>query len=60
MTTLKHTPVNATRVQQLEAALMEILAESLHRGFHGKAALEWAVQDGTIQNIRRVVERVEK
>ena len=60
MTTLSHTTVNQTKVNQLEAALAEALAESLRRGFHGKAALEWAVQDGTIQNIRRVVERVEK
>jgi hypothetical protein len=60
MTTLIETPVNATKVGQLEAILAQILAESLRRGFHGKATLEWAVQDGTIQNIRRVVERVEK
>jgi hypothetical protein len=60
MLTLDHTPTNKTKIDQLETALAAILAESLRRGFHGKAAIEWAVQDGTIQHIRRVVERLEK
>jgi len=60
MLTLNHTPANQTKVNRLETLLAEILAESLRRGFHGKAAIEWAVQDGTIQHIRRVVERLEK
>ena len=30
------------------------------RGFFGTAAVELSVQDGTIQHIRRKVERVEK
>ena len=30
------------------------------RGFFGTAAVELSVQDGTIQHIRRMVERVEK
>ncbi len=45
---------------QLERAMAEILTETLRRGFHGTASLEMAVQDGTIQHIRRRVERVEK
>ncbi len=60
MTTVKHSPANHTKVNQLEAALAQMLAETLTRGFHGKASLEVAVQDGTIQHIRRVVERIEK
>jgi hypothetical protein len=60
MTTVRHTPVNATKLSQVEAAWAELLAESLRRGFHGKAAIELAIQDGTIQHIRRLVERIEK
>jgi hypothetical protein len=60
MTTVRHTPVNETKVGQVEAALAQMLAESLRRGFHGKAAIELAIQDGTIQHIRRMVERIEK
>ena len=33
---------------------------SLRRGFFGTAAVELSVQDGTIQHIRRTMERVEK
>jgi len=47
-------------VAQLEAILAEILAEALRRGFFGTAAVKLSVQDGTIQHIRRTVERVEK
>ncbi|HEV3418131.1 MAG TPA: hypothetical protein VG056_15000 [Pirellulales bacterium] len=60
MLTLRNTTVNQTKVSQLETALAELLAESLRRGFHGKAAIELAIQDGTIQHIRRLVERIEK
>ena len=38
----------------------ELLAEALRRGFFGTAAVELSVQDGTIQHIRRTVERIEK
>jgi len=51
---------NAKKVVQLESALAEILAEALRRGFFGTAAVELSVQDGTIQHIRRKVERIEK
>jgi hypothetical protein len=51
---------NAKKVAQLQAVLAEMLAEALRRGFFGTAAVELTVQDGTIQHIRRTVERVEK
>ena len=51
---------NVKKVTQLEAALAEMLVEILQRGFFGTAAVELSVQDGTIQNIRRRVERIEK
>jgi hypothetical protein len=59
-TTLSHTPVNQQKLALLERALAEILAEALRRGFHGTAGVELCVQDGTIQHIRRRVERIEK
>jgi hypothetical protein len=51
---------NAKKLSQLEAILAEVLAEALRRGFFGTATVEVSVQDGTIQHIRRTVERVEK
>jgi hypothetical protein len=59
-TTLAQTPVNQQKMSLLKSALGEILAEVLRRGFHGTAAIELCVQDGTIQHIRRRVERIEK
>ena len=54
------TPGNAKKVAQLQAIVAEILAESLRRGFFGTATVEVNVQDGTIQHIRRMVERIER
>jgi len=51
---------NAKKVAQLQTILAEMLAESLRRGFFGTTAVELSVQDGTIQHIRRKVERIEK
>jgi hypothetical protein len=54
------TPGNERKVAQLQQALDELLRESLRRGFFGTAAVELSVQDGTIQHIRRKVERIER
>ncbi len=54
------TPGNVKKVAQLEAAMAELLAETLKRGFHGTASVELSVQDGTIQHIRRRMERIER
>ena len=54
------TPGNERKVAQLQQALDELLREALRRGFFGTAAVELSVQDGTIQNIRRKVERIER
>jgi hypothetical protein len=51
---------NAKKVAQLQSIMAELLAEALRRGFFGTAAVELSVQDGTIQHIRRMVERIEK
>jgi hypothetical protein len=58
--TLNSTHGNQVKISQVEAVLAELLAETLRRGFHGKALLELVVQDGTIQHLRRTVERIEK
>jgi hypothetical protein len=60
MMTPARSPANAKKVAQLNLALAEVLAEALRRGFFGIAAVELTVQDGTIQNIRRRVERIER
>jgi hypothetical protein len=60
MTTHGTTSGNAKKLTQLQTILAEMLAESLRRGFFGTAAIELSVQDGTIQHIRRMVERIEK
>jgi hypothetical protein len=60
MSTHGTTPGNAKKVAQLQAIVAELLAEALRRGFFGTATVELSVQDGTIQHIRRTVERIEK
>jgi len=60
MMTPTKSPVNEKRLTQLQTAWAELLAEALRRGFFGTAAVELSVQDGTIQHIRRTVERIEK
>ncbi len=60
MMMLVQTTTNRQKVAQLQAALAELLREALQRGFHGTAGVEVSVQDGTIQHIRRRMERLEK
>ena len=57
--TLTTTPANQKKTAQLRAAISEVLAEVLRRGFHGSAGVELSVQDGTIQTIRRKVEQIQ-
>jgi hypothetical protein len=60
MTTNSTMTGNARKMAQLQAAMVEMLAEALRRGFFGTAAVELSIQDGTIQHIRRKVERIDK
>ena len=60
MTNVRPTPRNREKVTQLEGLLAELLIEVLRRGFHGRAAIELAIQDGVIQHIRRTLERLER
>ena len=58
--TINSTHGNRLNLAQLEALLADLLAETLRRGFYGKAGIELAIEDGTIQQIRRVVEKIER
>jgi len=60
MMTHSTTPANREKMAQLRSALAEILAETLRRGFYGTVGVELSVQDGTIQHVRRRVERIER
>jgi hypothetical protein len=51
---------NAKKMKQLSKVLKELLDEVLHHGFFGIGVIEIGIQDGTIQHIRRRVERIEK
>ena len=56
----KTIPGNAKKLSQLQKIIAETLAETLCQGFYGTARIELSVQDGTIQHIRRTIERIEK
>ena len=60
MMTHTNSPANAKKVAQLKSALAEVLAEVLRHGFFGTASVELSVQDGTIQHVRRRMERIER
>ena len=60
MTSTIDTAANRNNLDRLSAIWRDLLAQALARGFHGTAALEITVQDGTIQQIRRRVEQWEK
>ena len=58
--TMAATAGNRIKLNQVETMLSDLIAETLRRGFHGKAMLEMVVNDGTIQQLRKVVEKVER
>lgn len=60
MMTQGTTPTNQQKVAQLQEAVGELLAQVLQRGFFGSAGVELSIQDGTIQTIRRKMERIER
>jgi hypothetical protein len=60
MITVQETPTNQKNIDRLKSVVAETLVEVLKRGFHGSAGVEWNVQDGTIQGIRRRVERIDR
>lgn len=60
MTSRKQSPANQTKLARVAAACEALLDEVLQSGFHGVAKLELVVSDGTIQQICRTVERIDK
>lgn len=59
ITTIKSTS-NQQKVVQLQNVLEHLLLEVLQRGFHGTAAVEVFIQDGTIQSVHRKVEQIHR
>ncbi len=60
MMTLRDTSANKSKLQRLESLMADMLSEALQRDFHGTISVEVAIQDGTIQHLRRRVEQLEK
>ena len=54
------TTTQVNKIEQVEAALAKLLADSSQRGFFGEAGLTLSIQDGVIQHIRVAVERMIK
>jgi hypothetical protein len=54
------TCANQTKREHADKVLQQLLDNALRRGFHGSVAIEVAILDGTIQNIRRRIEQVER
>jgi hypothetical protein len=51
---------NQAKLSRAREAWTETLDTALQRGFHGSIVIEMAIQDGTIQHVRRRVEQLEK
>ena len=60
MLAVPESDANQQKLAHLAAVWREVLGDALKRGFYGTAAIEIAIVDGTIQHIRRKVERLEK
>jgi hypothetical protein len=54
------TPANLKKIAQLQKAEAELLERALRRGFYGEVDVKFAVQDGTIQEIRCTLTQVER
>ncbi|KKN09816.1 hypothetical protein LCGC14_1042890 [marine sediment metagenome] len=50
---------NQQQMDKVVTVLGKIFDEVLQSGFHGSAAVKIEITDGTIQHIRRKVERIE-
>ena len=58
--TLTHSPSNERRIFQLKADLAEVLETALRRGFYGKVGVDLKIQDGTIQQVRKKIQQVQR
>jgi uncharacterized protein with FMN-binding domain len=60
MQTHAETFPQGNKIQQAECAFAELVAEASRRGFYGTAGLTLSIQDGRIQHVRIVMERMIK
>jgi hypothetical protein len=60
MVSLRESPANRKMLEQLRQVVGELVSEALQQGFHGTAELKLKVHDGTIHEIRHLLERVER
>lgn len=51
---------NIEKTERAVTVLRECMDAALRRGFFGTVTLELAVQDGTIQQLRRRIEELER
>ena len=54
------TEANQRKLNLLDASIQAMLAESLRHGFFGTVRIELGIQDGTIQHVRSMLERIER
>ena len=54
------TATNRAKLAQAQRAWNQLFDIALRRSFHGTIGVELSVQDGTIQNLRRHLEQLEK
>lgn len=60
MSERRESSVNQTKLRRLDTLLGELWREVLQAEFYGSAAIEVIVADGTIQQIRRRIEKTER
>jgi len=58
--TTVQTTAQRNKVEQIETALAQLIADASRRGFYGQAGLTLSVQDGSIQHVRVAIERMIK
>jgi hypothetical protein len=54
------TAANSKMISQARQVWDQLLVVALQRGFFGSVTIEVVVQDGTIQQLRRKVEQLER
>ncbi len=57
---LAETPANVRKIGAVQEALEEMFGEALRRDYFGDGTLKFTVHDGTIQEIRQMLERIHK
>jgi hypothetical protein len=60
MTERKTSGTNQARLSRAWQTLEAMLVQALREGFHGTAAIELVIQDGTIQRLNTRLETIER